>query len=73
MTFWGALPRIAVLSKGTQLENKEGDSSLRLRSVQNDKIRSSGDVMRRSPELLSLCEGSAKGLQRNSLIKKPVW
>jgi len=36
MTFWGALPRSAVLSKVTQLENKEGDSSLRLRSVQND-------------------------------------
>ena len=36
MTFWGALPRSAILSKGTQLENKEGDSSLRLRSVQND-------------------------------------
>ena len=36
MTFWGALPRSAILSKVTQLENKEGDSSLRLRSVQND-------------------------------------
>jgi len=39
MTFWGALPRSAVLSKGTQLENNEGDSSLRLRSVQNDTFQ----------------------------------
>ena len=30
------MPRSAILSKGTQLENKEGDSSLRLRYVQND-------------------------------------
>jgi hypothetical protein len=30
------MPRSAILSKGTQLENKEGDSSLRMRHVQND-------------------------------------
>jgi len=69
----GQNDRIRTLGKG-------GDSSLRLRSVQNDKIRTSDDVLSEAKEwqkkegqtlswaeALSFCEGAAKEWQKRGL------
>ena len=51
---------------------KGWDSSLRLRSVQNDKIRRFRRCAKPKPwaKALSLCEGSAKGLLRDDKITR---